>query len=163
MLSGKKSQQHNSADTSPQPSTGRAGGEEHQGQVKRGERITKVKQKGGLSLGRLSQERSSVACQRHQCQMQRFCWFSYNKRFPLPSVLLNDALCTLSNSYKELNEQPLTSFHAIKNPANVTSGHWALATNGPGFSPRMKDHRIFVSRRPRPAHLVCSRITKPSE
>lgn len=53
--------------------------------------------------------------------------------FPLPLVLLSDAVCTLSNKCKELHEQPRTLFHAIKNPANVTCGHWALATNGPGF------------------------------
>lgn len=35
-----------------------------------------------------------------------FFWFSYNKRFPLPLVLQSVAVCTLSNSCKELCEQP---------------------------------------------------------
>lgn len=109
------------------------------------EKSTGVRQKGmkralrsgkKRDLGWLGQERHSAACQRHQCQIQSFCCFSYNKRFPLPSALLSDVLCTLSNSYKELYEQPLTSFHAIKNPASVTCGHWILATNGPGFFPK---------------------------
>lgn len=126
MLSGKKSQQHNSADTLPH----------NPARAEQGEKSTKVRQKRGFSLGKLGQERCSVACQRHRCQIEGFCWFSYNKRFPLPSVSLGNAVCTLSNSYKELYEQPHTSFHAIKNPANVTCGLWALATNGPGFSPQ---------------------------
>lgn len=118
------------------PRSGKKEREEHQGWAKRDEKSTKVRQKRGFSLGKLGQERCSVACQRHRCQIEGFCWFSYNKRFPLPSVSLGNAVCTLSNSYKELYEQPHTSFHAIKNPANVTCGLWALATNGPGFSPQ---------------------------
>lgn len=47
VLSGKKSQQHNSADTSPQPSMG---WEEHQGQAKRDEKSTKVRQKKGFRM-----------------------------------------------------------------------------------------------------------------
>lgn len=129
MLSGKKSQQHNSADTLPR----------NPAWAEWDEKSTKVPQKEGLSLGRVGQERCSVARQRQQCQTQRFCWFSYNKWFSLPSVLLSDAVCTLSNNCKELREQPCTSFHAIKNSANINCEHWALAPNGPGFLPRKRE------------------------
>lgn len=89
-------------------------------------------QKGELALGRVEQERCSPsACQRHRCQTQRFCWYPYNKRLPLPSMFWSYVVCTLSSySAKSYVNNP-TSFNVIDNPINVTCGHFALVTNGP--------------------------------